>query len=115
MLVTITAGASELGGASTYTSGAPGTAAAIVATGGQKTNELPYPFASQTIAASGTKQLPVHPRDLRERPNGGGPLSPAQELNQMLQDGRIASIAFADQSGVRDVEERALGSINDGL
>jgi len=86
---------------------------AVLATGGQRKLPLPYPFGHiGALAASATKQLPVHPRDLRK----GGPvnasatLSPAEEWNQMVQAGQV-TLTLGAESTVNDYEELFLHAV----
>lgn len=80
----------------------------VNALGGNKKYPLPFPFSHVELAASGAKQLPVHPSDFMK--GGGGPvslfstLSPAHEWNQVVQSG-LVSVAFAAETGRRDIEE----------
>jgi hypothetical protein len=76
------------------------------AVGGSKNNPLPYPFAHiGPLAASGTKQLPMHPGDWHYKPVPWLPLDPATEWNQLVQR-TIVTLTVADQTGVRDSEEK---------
>lgn len=77
------------------------------ATGGQRENALPYPFGHiGELAASASKQLPMHPQDLYYLESRNGSSQNSQEiLTQMTQAGTI-SIAVADQTGVQAFDEK---------
>ncbi len=108
MLVTVTnTSGAAMNGAATYTSGS-GTAT-VLATGGARSNPLPFPFGHiGELAASGTKQLPVHPRDFRYKPVPWVSMEPGEEWNQLVQAGKV-TLAFASQATRNDVEELFLG------
>lgn len=76
------------------------------ATGGQRENALPYPFGHiGELAASATKQLPMHPQDLYHREClNGSPLNAQELMQQMIQAGTI-SVVVADQTGVKAFDE----------
>ena len=75
------------------------------AVGGSKSYPLPFPFGHiGTLAASGTKQLPMHPGDWHHKPVPWLPQAPATEWNQLVQAG-IVTLTVAAQTGVRDSEE----------
>ena len=78
----------------------------VNAVGGARKYPLPFPFSHVVIAASGNKQLPVHPQDFRT--GGSVPLwatlTPNQEWNQMIQAG-LVTVAIAAETGRRDLEE----------
>lgn len=114
MTVTNTSATLALNVLDTYVSGPSGSTASIVATGGARVRALPHPFSHATIAASGNLQLPVHPEDMRENFYTGPESSPRSKWNQLVNAGMV-TLAFADQTGVRDTEERLVGNINDGI
>jgi hypothetical protein len=76
------------------------------AVGGARKDPLPYPFGHiGALAAAATKQLPMHPRDWRNRAAiVGSPHDAGEEWQTMVQRG-IVSLAFAAQTGRRDQEE----------
>lgn len=102
MLVTVTnESSSTINALDTY----PGTNAS----GGLRTNALPYPFGwIGELAAAGTKELTMHPGDLYFRSVLNGSAQNAWEkFQQMIQAGTI-SVAIADQGsadGVRALDE----------
>lgn len=78
------------------------------AVGGSKNMPLPYPFGHiGALAASGTKQLPMHPSDWRHKYVPWTPQEPSTLWNQLVQAG-IVTLTVAAQSGVRDSEEKFL-------
>lgn len=78
----------------------------LTATGGQRKDGLPYPFAHiGTLAAAATKQLPMHPRDWRHRDVAVGSPQDAGEEWQVLVNAGTVSLTFAAQTGRRDSEE----------
>lgn len=89
----------------TYTTLGSGVAA-LTATGGQRKDPLPYPFAMiGSLAAAATKQLPMHPRDWRHRDVFvGSPFEAGEEWQQLVQAGTV-TMAFAAQTARRDAEE----------
>lgn len=94
--VTLNALASE-----THGSGPSG----VVATGGAKVKPLPYPFGHiGSLAAAGTKQLPMHPSDWRYKSVPWVSHEPAQEWNDLVQKGWV-TLAYAAETGRRDAEE----------
>jgi hypothetical protein len=113
MLVTITnASASAINGLQQYSSGEGIGPAACLAEGGQRSTPLPWPFGHVgEIAASGTKQLPMHPRDFGHRDvMVGSPFTASEELQQLVQQG-VVTVAVAAETGFRDVEEDFLATL----
>lgn len=81
------------------------------ATGGARSVALPYPFGHVgEIAASGTKALPMHPRDWRYRNVPGQPYEAGEEWNQLVQRGYV-TIAIGAQAGNMDQEELFVAEI----
>lgn len=79
------------------------------AVGGNVLDPLPFPFnANGTIAASGSKQLGVHARDLSVRQQPQQPMIPADEWAALVQAGTV-SLAFAADAQSTDAED-ALGA-----
>jgi hypothetical protein len=75
------------------------------ATGGSKTDPLPYPFGHiGPLASSGSKQLPMHPADWRYKSVPWLPMEPSTEWNMLVQAG-IVTLAIASETGRRDSEE----------
>lgn len=107
MLTTVTnLTAAAINGADSFTTDiGQGGPAVLTATGGARKTPLPYPFAHiGSLAASGTKQLPMSPSDWRFKPVPYMPHEPRDEWQQLVQRG-IVSLGFASQTGRRDVEE----------
>lgn len=76
------------------------------AVGGSKNKPLPYPFGHiGSLAAAGTKQLPMHPADWRYKAVPGLTFEPATEWNQLVQAG-VVTLTIADQTTVADSEEK---------
>lgn len=95
-----------INGLDTYTTLGQGIVAITSATGGARKDGLPYPFAHVgAIAAAGTKQLPMHPRDWRHRDVAiGSPFEAGEEWQQLVNAGTV-TLTFATQTGRRDSEE----------
>jgi hypothetical protein len=75
------------------------------AVGGARSKPLPYPFAHiGSLANGGTKQLPMHPEDLRFKSVPWLPLDPRTEWQQMVQ-AKMVTLTIADQAGVKNIEE----------
>lgn len=76
------------------------------AVGGARKEGLPYPFGHiGALAAGGTKQLPMHPRDWRHRDVFvGSSHDSGEEWQTMVQRG-IVSLTIAAQTARRDQEE----------
>lgn len=90
-----------------------------VSTGGNRLKPLPHPFTAPNLAAStgklaasASKQLPVHPRDLRSTQAGvlGDGQSPGVLFTQMVAKGQI-TFATAAQTDRVDVEEKFLNAV----
>lgn len=78
------------------------------AVGGNVSKPLPYPFSHiGSLAAAGSKQLPMHPADWHHKSIPSLPHTPATLWNQMVQAGQV-TLTVADQAGVRDSEEKFL-------
>jgi hypothetical protein len=76
------------------------------AVGGSKSFPLPFPFGHiGSLAASASKQLPMHPGDWHHKSVPWLPQSPATEWNQLVAAG-IVTVAVALQAGVADNEEK---------
>jgi hypothetical protein len=100
--VTNTSSTTALNTLDTYSGGSG--PSALYAVGGNTVNRLPYPFNWATIAASGSLQMPMHPRDWRYKRT---PFSP-QEAGEAWQQGVLAgkfTMSFASETGRRDEEE----------
>lgn len=92
-----------------------------ISTGGNRLKPLPYPFTAPNLATltgklanAASKQLPVHPRDMRRSlsqsyGNGDGQ-EPAVLMTQMVQKGQI-TVAIAAQADRRDVEELFIAAV----
>lgn len=81
------------------------------AVGGSVNRPLPYPFAHiGSLAASGTKQLPMHPADWRRKAVPWVPLEPAAEWQQLVQ-AKVVTLTIGAQSGVVDSEENFIHSV----
>lgn len=79
--------------------------ATLTARGGARSKPLPYPFGHiGELAASGTKQLPMHPRDWRFKAVPYEPFEAGQEWQDLVQRG-VVSMAFAAETARRDQEE----------
>jgi hypothetical protein len=103
--VTNTSGVTINGLDSFTTDSGQGGPAVLTATGGARKFPLPYPFAHiGALANSGTKQLPMHPQDWRFKPVPYMPFEPRDEWQTLVQRG-IVTLAYASQTGRRDVEE----------
>jgi len=75
------------------------------AVGGAKVNPLPYPFGHiGSLAASGTRQLPMQPSDWRYRPVYWVTHEPKDQWNDLVQRS-IVTLTVAAQAGRRDSEE----------
>ncbi len=84
----------------------------LTATGGQRKDILPYPFAHiGSLAAAATKQLPMHPRDWRHRDVFVGSPQDAGEEWQALVNAGTVSLTVAAQTGRRDSEELFLTAV----
>lgn len=76
------------------------------AVGGSKNKPLPYPFGHiGPLAASASKQLPMHPADWRHKAVPWLTFEPVTEWNQLVQAGTV-TLTIADQATVRDSEEK---------
>lgn len=107
MLVTVTnaSGAAINGLDSFTTDSGQGGPAVLTATGGARKRPLPYPFGHiGSLAASGTKQLPMHPRDWRHKPVPYESFDAGEQWQQLVQRG-IVTLAYASQTRVSDAEE----------
>lgn len=83
---------------------------ALLATGGARKNPLPYPFAHiGALAAAGTKQLPMKPRDFGKR-HVAETLDVGEEWNQLIQAGKV-TFAIAAEATNTDAEEEFLGAV----
>lgn len=75
------------------------------AVGGNKTVPLPFPFGHiGPLAASGTKQLPMHPSDWHYKSVPWLTFEPATEWNQLV-NAKIVTLTVADQALTKDQEE----------
>ena len=89
----------------------PGNPAGLVASGGNRTDPLPYPFNEVgELAAGASIQRAAHVSDMRKKNNIHGALSPAEMLQQMVNAG-IISLVAASETGRTDVEEELFGTI----
>jgi hypothetical protein len=100
-----------INGLDTYTTLGAGPSV-LTATGGAVKDALPYPFAHiGALAAAGTKQLPMHPRDWRHRDVFvGSPMEAGEQWQQLVNAGTV-SMAFAAQTGRRDSEELFIAAV----
>ena len=81
------------------------------AIGGARKRPLPFPFGHiGALAASGTKQLPMHPSDWRYKGSISMPMEPKDEWNQLVQAGTV-TIAVAAEADRRDSEELFIDAI----
>lgn len=79
--------------------------AVLTAKGGARKLGLPYPFGHiGALAASGTKQLPMHPSDWRFKSVPYESFEAGQDWQTLVQRG-IVTLAFGSQTGRRDQEE----------
>jgi hypothetical protein len=84
--------------------GGTGTSA-LLATGGNRTDPLPYPFGHiGELLAAGTKQLPMHDRDWRYRSVPGLTQEPSIEWQQLVQAG-VVTLTLAAETGNRSQED----------
>jgi hypothetical protein len=81
------------------------------AVGGNRTDPLPYPFGHiGELAAAGTKQLPMHPRDFRYKAVPSMPREAGEDWQVMIQAG-VVTLAFAAETGRRDSEELFVNAV----
>lgn len=109
MLVTVQNQLSRaINAADTVSNQLTGGPADLVATGGNLTDPLPYPFnlAGELAALGGADsiQLGVHPADFRRQHVLWRALEPAGEWNQMIQAGTV-TFAIAAETDRTDTEE----------
>jgi len=77
---------------------------ALLATGGNVTDPLPYPFAHiGTLADTANSQLPMHNRDWRYQRSAYMP-EPSIEWQQLVQAG-VVTMTVATETGNTDEEE----------
>lgn len=77
-----------------------------IATGGQLTKAIPYPFDwVGPLAAAATKIFAVHPADMRHRSAFNGSAFDAGALWNQAVQAKILTFVAAAQAGRRDVEE----------
>jgi hypothetical protein len=87
------------------------TAGVYAVSDGALDDALPYPFTKNgTIAASGTKILPVHPRDWRYKCSPAIPTTSGEDWNNLVQRG-VVSISSAAETTRRDQEELFLNLV----
>lgn len=83
------------------------------ATGGARKDPLPHPFQHIVLSATGggsdAKQLPVHQADFRHKSVPWLSMEPREEWNMLVQAGKV-TVAFAAQTGQRDVEDAGDGT-----
>ena len=87
----------------------------LVATGGNHTDPLPYPFdlVGELDENGGTVdavQRAMHPADFRRQHNMWTALEPAAEWNQLIQAG-VVSFAIAAETGFTDTEETFVAAV----
>jgi hypothetical protein len=82
--------------------------AALLATGGAKSNPLPFPFSHVELAANGDSgdslQLPINPGDMRHKAVPWLSHEPREEWNMLVAAGTV-TMAFATQADAVDAEE----------
>lgn len=79
--------------------------AALLAVGGNRLDPLPYPFGHiGSLAASGTKQLPMHARDWRYKSVPWLPQEPSIEWQQLVQAG-VVTLTLAAETDNRSQED----------
>lgn len=84
---------------------------ATVATGGSVLRPLPFPAAHNgSIAASGSKVLPMRPADWRHTPVSGLGREPRDEWNLLVQAG-VVTLAYGAEAGRRDSEELFVAAV----
>lgn len=104
MLVTVTNTSGRTINALDAITGGTGPAA-VYATGGNRTDPLPYPFGHiGPLANSATKQLPMQARDWRYKSVPWLPMEPSKEWQQLVQAG-IVTLAVATEANERDQED----------
>ena len=78
------------------------------ATGGAKSNPLPFPFQHVELGANGggsdSLQLPINPGDMRHKAVPWLTHEPREEWNMLVAAGTVTMV-FATQSDAVDVEE----------
>ena len=81
------------------------------AVGGAVKNPLPFPFnRNGQVAIAGTLVLPTHPSDYIVKEPYARTFMPKDELNQMVQAGKI-TLSHAAETGRRDVWELFIDTI----
>jgi hypothetical protein len=83
---------------------------ALFATGGNRTNPLPYPFNMVTIGPSATLVLPAHHRDMDRQKPSFNTHSPSEAWNQMIQAGTV-TVTYATESTYRDTDDTMIHGI----
>lgn len=107
MLVTVTnALAVAINGLDSFTTDiGQGGPATLTAVGGARKRPLPYPFAHiGSLAASGTKQLAMHPEDWRFKPVPYESFDAGAQWRDLVQRG-VVTLTIASETGRRDPEE----------
>lgn len=70
------------------------------ATGGARTDALPFPFAHiGELAAAAAKTLPMHPKDLAYKTNPNEPFAAQDDFQTMIKRGVITA-GIADQTAM---------------
>ncbi len=114
MLVEVTNNDTEitLNAVDTYTAGTVATTgvATLTATGGNRTNPLPYPFSHAVILPTESLELPMNVRDWRYIPITGLGQEPGEKWNALVQSG-LVSLSFSSQSDTVDPESLAVDTI----
>jgi hypothetical protein len=87
----------------------------LLATGGNVTDPLPYPFdLVGPLAANGASgddvQRAMHPRDFRRQHVMNRALEPAVEWNQIIQAG-VVTFAIAAETAATDTEELFVAAV----
>jgi len=72
----------------------------VAATGGSRTDGLPFPFAHiGELAAGAPKTLPMHPKDLAYKTNPNEPFASQDDFQAMIKRGVITA-GIADQTAM---------------
>lgn len=91
-----------------YYLGYPGVPAVTSAVGGNRVNQLPYPFDWVTLAPNGSSgyqsTMPMNERDWRRKAVPSEPMEPGEMWNQLVQAGTVSLTLSAETSTNRDSE-----------